>query len=128
MNRNGAKYWREALKENLEEIAREKGVRVTVKNGKFGRAWVEYKIEVSERIPEQGNIFGSRAAEDFSYLAETVGLHANMLGKRFNAMGKELQVVGLMPKRGEYPILVVDVNTDIVYKWTARAVTAALKG
>jgi len=99
---------------------------ITLKGGTYSDNNISSRIVISVK-GDDGEIV-TKEAEDFKRYAESYCLKPEDLGERFLDFNrKEFEIVGLKPRSRKYPILVKEVKTGKVYKFSANAVVNYLE-
>lgn len=99
---------RDELNAAIAPIAAKHGVALQVGNASFTPTTATFKLEVGilDGAPEGASTQVIKAQADWKRLARSFGLDPAWLGKSFSYAGVTATILGLMPKRTKYPILV----------------------
>jgi hypothetical protein len=93
----------------LEPVAKKYGLSLVRGNGTFSPT--NYRLKVEFNVVQDGATAATRQeVVDFQRSAHFYGLDPSDLGKTVNVYGKMYKIIGLMPNRRRYPILVETVK------------------
>ena len=93
----------------LEPVAKKYGLSLAKGNGTFSPT--NYRLKVEFNVVQDGATAAMRPEVlDFQRSAGFYGLDPSDLGKMVNVYGKMYKIIGLMPNRRRYPILVETVK------------------
>jgi hypothetical protein len=100
---------REQMNAALASVAEKNGVVIQVGNASFTPENANFKLTIAT-LPDGADPTASaselKAAADWKNQAVFFGLKVAWLGKTFTQLGSTCEIVGLMPKRRKYPVLV----------------------
>jgi len=115
------------VEEALRPVAEKHGIRLERKHCTYhaDELPVAYKFLITE-LDQEGNEMSSDAKE-FVRQAEFHGLKPSDLNKGVTVRGEKYRIVGLRPRSRKYPILMEQVRTGKIYKFSAKSVAFGLK-
>lgn len=122
-DRDAVRLLRIQLQLKLDELSKALDFDIRLGSARFSQTNVTFKLEVS-KVGNDG-VAENRAVTDFKRLASSYGLKAEDLHKEFTMMGKQYRIVGLMPRRHAYPLLIE--HNGKQYKASAEQVRSLLK-
>lgn len=98
---------KEDLAEALAEVGQKHGLLLQFNGGKFSDASATLKLDIAVATGKKGeNTMSVKAAEDWKKYAEMFGMKPAWLGKKVMHAGEAHTILGLMPKRRKFPVLV----------------------
>lgn len=99
------------LNEAIKPVAQKYGIAMALGNASFTETMFHYKLEgvVPVGDGEVLSVRDMKAAEDYKRLCTAYGLKLEWLGREFQYGGRTVKLVGIMPKRTKFPILVNDI-------------------
>jgi hypothetical protein len=115
IDRQTVRQLREAIDENLKEIADEMGVEIKAGSATFSReGHVTFKVECS-LIGKNGEV-QTKEAIDFKTYEGRHGLPLSLLGQTFSLGTTQYKLVGYKPRSKKFPIVAECVQTRKKYK------------
>ena len=104
------KVLRHEINEALKPVAQKYGIALAAGNASYTAKTFSYKL--AGALPDDsGNVQDPRtikAMEDYKRQAVLYGMKTEWLGRAFTYGGRNVKLIGLMPKRSKFPILVED--------------------
>lgn len=125
IDREACRYLRDAIDENLAEIAAELGVSVKAGSASFTGKNVTFKVEFA--ILDASGQAQTKESDAFKLYATSYGLKADDLGREFVDRNVRYKIIGLMPRSTRFPILCQRVGTDKQIKFPVETVRLRLK-
>lgn len=100
----------------LAEVAKKHGVILQVGNASFSGETATFKLEVAKTdgATQGESIIVIKARDDWATYAPIFGMEAEWLGQSFRRSGSTYKILGVMPKRSKYPILVSKDGKEIL--------------
>ena len=114
-----------AAEEALKAVGEKYGVSFRFAGVSMTSDHASMKLECSV-LRKAGSL--SREAEDFLHYCKMYGMEKEWLNKVFLSRNKEHRLIGLMPNRPKYPILVEEVRSGKKLLMTADGVKRLLSG
>lgn len=108
----------------LQPLAKELGLVIKMKGGKYSATNILFKVEVSV-IAEDGTV-ATPEAETFKRLAVHYGLQPTDLNREFIASGVSYRITGLNTKRSRFPISAKRCHDGAGFKFSEDTVRNAL--
>lgn len=125
IDREACRYLRDAIDENLAEIAAELGVSIKAGSASFTGTNVTFKVECA--LLDTSGQAQTKESDAFKLYADSYGLKADDLGREFVDRGRRFKIVGLLPRSTRFPILCQQIGTDRRIKFPAETVKFRLK-
>ncbi len=124
---------REEMNSSLKEIADKHGVLIQGGNTVFSSTDATMKLRIVA-LPEGENaesVAGKsadliKAETDWDKKAVLFNLHKDWKGKTFTDAGREVTIVGLIPRRHKYPVLVSDNTTGKMFVLPTATINHAM--
>ncbi len=108
----------------LADFCETAGISVTI--GKITYNPTFMKVDLQFAIVE-GGVAMTEERDDYSRLCLMYGLKAEWLDEVFNMGGHSYQIVGLIPRRPKYPVLVLETDTGKRKVYTAESVKRGME-
>lgn len=119
----------------LEKVAKDNGVLIKTGNASYTASTATFKVEIVSLSEEEAEVADElsssdvtviKAAADWKRSAMLFGLKPEWLGTKAKTIHGEFEVVGLMPRRRKYPVLVKSVS-GLKLMTTEQVITAMKK-
>ena len=124
IDRSTCRSLSEEIEKALQPLAEKYGLKITRGNASYGDSNLTLKVNVAT-VAADGTAV-TKEAESFKMNAERFGLHADDLGRTFDCRGRQVRLIGAKPRSPKYPLLVEEVDSGKVFKFTAEGVRAGL--
>lgn len=113
-----------SVEDSLQKLSQDLGVEIKYKSGTFSPTNFSMKIEAS--VIKNGTAL-SRETERFNLFCKNYNLEPSDLNKTFtHEDGNVFKIIGLTPRRCEYPILAINLKNGETYRLPARTVQRGL--